>query len=109
MEVPFCKVTSTVPDRGAAFTLLTPGPDVASIHDRQMIVLKREDWGGWVNRSKPEAALLAPLPAGSLQVEQGAVKSLVFDGTTVDHFDGSGRPPKSKAADVRRTVWTTSS
>ena len=61
-----------LPDSGAAFTLLTttPGPDVEPIHNRQMIVLEREDWGGWLNLSKPEAALLRPLPAGSLQVEQ---------------------------------------
>jgi putative SOS response-associated peptidase YedK len=61
-----------MPDRGAAFTLLTtaPGPDVAPIHDGQMIVLEREDWGGWLNLSKPEAALLEPLPAASLQTEQ---------------------------------------
>src|SRR4051794_32937881 len=31
---------------GAAFTLLTtaPGPDVASIHNRQMVILNRNDW-----------------------------------------------------------------
>ena len=31
---------------GDAFTLLTtdPGPDVAPIHDRQMVVLDRADW-----------------------------------------------------------------
>lgn len=31
---------------GDAFTLLTtePGPDIAPIHDRQMVVLERADW-----------------------------------------------------------------
>ncbi|MBV8912818.1 MAG: SOS response-associated peptidase [Acetobacteraceae bacterium] len=55
-----------------AFTLLTtaPGPDVAPIHDRQMVVLEREDWLAWLELSRPEAELLRPLPAGSLQVAQ---------------------------------------
>lgn len=54
-----------------AFTLLTtPGPDVAPIHDRQMVVLERADWLAWRELSRPEAELLRPLPAGSLQVEQ---------------------------------------
>ena len=54
------------------FTLLTtaPGPDVAPIHDRQMVVLERADWLAWLELSKPETELLRPLPAGSLHVEQ---------------------------------------
>jgi putative SOS response-associated peptidase YedK len=58
--------------QGAAFTLLTtePGPDVAPIHDRQMVVLNRGDWSAWLDLTRPEAELLQPLPAGSLQVEQ---------------------------------------
>jgi putative SOS response-associated peptidase YedK len=57
---------------GATFTLLTtaPGPDVAPIHDRQMIVLERDDWQAWLDLSKPESVLLQPLPAGALRVEQ---------------------------------------
>ena len=55
-----------------AFTLLTtaPGQDVAPIHDRQTIVLEREDWAAWLDLTKPEAALLRFLPAGALRVEQ---------------------------------------
>jgi putative SOS response-associated peptidase YedK len=55
-----------------AFTLLTtaPGPDVAPIHDRQMVVLERRDWVAWLDLTRPEAELLRPLPAGSLQVER---------------------------------------
>jgi putative SOS response-associated peptidase YedK len=55
-----------------AFTLLTtaPGPDVAPIHDRQMVVLRPGHWQAWLELSKPEDELLAPLPAGSLLVEQ---------------------------------------
>ena len=57
---------------GDVFTLLTtpPGPNVAPIHDRQMVVLEREDWDAWLSLSKPEPALLHPLPAGALHVEQ---------------------------------------
>lgn len=59
-------------DKGDAFTLLTtaPGPDVAPIHSRQMVVLRREDWKGWLDLAKPEQELLNALPAGSLVVEQ---------------------------------------
>lgn len=55
-----------------AFTLLTtaPGPDVAPIHDRQMVVLERNEWAAWLDLTKPEAELLRPLPAGSLRVER---------------------------------------
>jgi putative SOS response-associated peptidase YedK len=55
-----------------AFTLLTtePGPDVAPIHDRQMVVLDRPDWLAWLDLIRPESELLRPLPAGSLAVEQ---------------------------------------
>ena len=57
---------------GEAFTLLTtePGPDVAPIHDRQMVVLERADWLAWLDLTRPEAELLRPLPRGSLVVEQ---------------------------------------
>lgn len=60
------------PEKGEAFTLLTtvPGPDVAPIHSRQMVVLRREEWQGWLDLTKPEHELLKALPAGSLAVEQ---------------------------------------
>jgi putative SOS response-associated peptidase YedK len=47
-----------------------PGPDVAPIHDRQVVVLRPEDWRHWLHLTKPEADLLRPLPAGSLAVEE---------------------------------------
>jgi putative SOS response-associated peptidase YedK len=55
-----------------SFTMLTtaPGPDVAPIHDRQIVVLAPERWAEWVYLSKPENEVLSPLPAGSLHVEQ---------------------------------------
>jgi putative SOS response-associated peptidase YedK len=53
------------------FTMLTtaPGPDVAPIHERQIVVLLRADWCAWLDLSKPESQLLRPLPAGSLQAQ----------------------------------------
>jgi putative SOS response-associated peptidase YedK len=54
-----------------AFAMLTtaPGPDVASIHNRQVVVLRPENWCAWLDLSGPEEELLRPLPAGSLSVE----------------------------------------
>ncbi len=59
-------------DAPASFTLLTtePGPDVAPIHDRQMVVLERDDWIAWLDLTRPEGELLRPLPQGSLMAEQ---------------------------------------
>ena len=58
-------------DGALSFTMLTtaPGPDIAPIHDRQVCVLKPEDWAAWLFLTRPEAELLAPLPAGTLVVE----------------------------------------
>ena len=54
-----------------SFTMLTtaPGADVAPYHDRQVAVLRPEDWAAWLFLSRPEEELLKPLPAGSLLVE----------------------------------------
>ena len=54
-----------------AFTMLTtePGPDIAPYHDRQVVVLRPEDWMAWLFLTRPESELLRPLPAGSLDVE----------------------------------------
>ena len=59
-------------DAAGSFTLLTtaPGPDVAPIHNRQMVVLPRDRWTAWLDLTAPEAELLAPLPPGSLSVER---------------------------------------
>src|SRR5579872_6091339 len=53
------------------FTMLTtaPGPDIAPYHDRQVVILKPADWPAWIHLTRPETALLKPLPAGSLQVQ----------------------------------------
>jgi len=59
-------------DTPEAFTILTTktGPDIAPIHNRQVVVLERSDWAAWLDLTRPEADLLRPLSAGSLQVEQ---------------------------------------
>jgi putative SOS response-associated peptidase YedK len=55
-----------------AFTMLTcePGPDVAPIHNRQIVVLDRSEWATWLNPQTAEASLLKPSPTGSLKVEK---------------------------------------
>ena len=57
---------------GDAFTILTtePGPDVAPIHNRQVVVLDRSDWLVWLDLTRPEAQLLRPLVTGALSVAQ---------------------------------------
>jgi putative SOS response-associated peptidase YedK len=53
-----------------SFAMLTtaPGPDVAPYHNRQVVVLRPEDWAAWIYLTKTEAELLRPLPEGSLEV-----------------------------------------
>ncbi len=54
----------------AAFAMLTtePGPDVAPIHSRQIVVLQLADWRAWLDLSRPESELLKALPAKMLSV-----------------------------------------
>ena len=63
------KVDQTV---GEAFTMLTcePGPDIAPYHSRQVVLLDRPDWAGWLSGEAPAAELLRPVPEGTLTVEQ---------------------------------------
>jgi putative SOS response-associated peptidase YedK len=60
------------PGVGEAFTMLTmpPGPDIAPYHDRQVAVLERDRWADWLDPSVPARAVLKPLGAGTLDVEQ---------------------------------------
>ena len=62
---------SAAEDGTLSFTMLTttPGPDIAPYHDRQVVVLRPEDWAAWLFLTRPESELLKPLPAGSLSVE----------------------------------------
>jgi putative SOS response-associated peptidase YedK len=56
-------------DGAERFTLLTtePGPDMAPYHNRQVVIVPREAWAGWLSGA-PEADVLRPAPAGSLKV-----------------------------------------
>jgi putative SOS response-associated peptidase YedK len=58
-------------NRPSSFTMLTtePGPDVQPYHNRQVVVLRQEDWTAWLDLSKPEGELLRPLAAGALSAE----------------------------------------
>lgn len=60
-------------DTPEAFTMLTcaPGPEVAPIHDRQIVVLEPGDWGAWLDGEAEKAsALLRPSLAGSFSVRR---------------------------------------
>jgi putative SOS response-associated peptidase YedK len=53
-----------------SFTMLTtaPGFDVAPYHNREVAVLRPEDWSAWIHLTKTESELLRPLPQGSFNV-----------------------------------------
>jgi putative SOS response-associated peptidase YedK len=55
-----------------AFTLLTtaPDPDIAPVHNGQMVVLERGNWVKWLDATAPFAELLRALPEGSLGRER---------------------------------------
>ncbi len=57
---------------GEAWTMLTtaPGPDIAPFHNRQIVLLKPENWEAWLDPLVPAMDFCKPLPAGSLSVEQ---------------------------------------
>jgi putative SOS response-associated peptidase YedK len=58
-------------DGAELFTLLTtePGPDMAPYHNRQVVVVPRAAWAGWLE-GEAEADILKAGPAGSLKVVQ---------------------------------------
>ncbi len=58
------------PTVGEAFTMLTtePGPDVAPYHSRQIVLVERAAWAGWLSGELPAAEVCRALPAGSLAV-----------------------------------------
>ena len=57
---------------GDAFAMLTtqPGPDVAPIHGRQVVVLGRSNWARWLDPTVPSGEVLRPSAAGTLRVER---------------------------------------
>ncbi|HET9810876.1 MAG TPA: SOS response-associated peptidase family protein [Sphingomicrobium sp.] len=58
------------PQVGEAFTLLTspPGPDVEPLHNRQIALLRPDQWRAWLDGSARSLDMLHPTPAGSLDV-----------------------------------------
>jgi putative SOS response-associated peptidase YedK len=57
--------------RDDRFTMLTtdPSPDVAPYHNRQIVILPKDQWADWLGPAK-EPPPLKTLPAGSLKVEK---------------------------------------
>lgn len=57
-------------NHAASFAMLTtePGPDIKPYHDRQMVVLRPENWSAWIWLTKPQGELLRALGEGSLSV-----------------------------------------
>ena len=57
---------------GEAWAMLTcpPGPDIASYHSRQVVVIRPDDYARWLDPAVPSAELCRPLPAGSLLATQ---------------------------------------
>jgi putative SOS response-associated peptidase YedK len=55
-----------------AYAILTiePNDDIAPYHDRQMVVLRREDRMAWLDLTRPEADILRALPAGSFRISR---------------------------------------
>jgi putative SOS response-associated peptidase YedK len=66
----FAGLWRPMPEGGSLRATDEAGPDVAPIHDPQMVVLERSDWQAWFELTGNEADLSRPLPSGSLRVEQ---------------------------------------
>lgn len=64
----------THPEVGEAFTLLTcpPGPDVELYHNRQIALLRPDQWRSWLDGSAPSLDMLGPTGAGELAVARAA-------------------------------------
>ena len=70
-EEVFCFAGLVRDDR---FTVLTcePGPEVAALHDRQVVIIEPADWKEWLAAAAPRPGLLQPLAAGRIQIAQEA-------------------------------------
>ncbi|WP_312204494.1 SOS response-associated peptidase family protein [Brevundimonas sp.] len=58
--------------KDGAFAMLTtePGPDLAPYHDRQIVLLPQDAGVHWLDLSAAQDMMLAPCPAGSLDVRR---------------------------------------
>jgi putative SOS response-associated peptidase YedK len=56
--------------RDDRFTLLTcdPGPEIAALHDRQVVIVEAADWKEWLTADIPRPELLRPLAPGRIEV-----------------------------------------
>jgi putative SOS response-associated peptidase YedK len=70
-EEVFCFAGLVRDDR---FTLLTcePGPEIAALHDRQVVIVEPADWKEWLTAELPRPELLRPLPAGRIETTQAS-------------------------------------
>jgi putative SOS response-associated peptidase YedK len=70
-EEVFCFAGLVRDDR---FTLLTcePGPEIAALHDRQVVIVEPADWKEWLTAEIPRPELLRPLPAGRIETTQAS-------------------------------------
>lgn len=57
-----------------SFTMLTsaPGPDMAPFHDRQVVVLRPDQYARWLDLEAPVADLIRPPPEGVLEAAPAA-------------------------------------
>ncbi|HEY2706586.1 MAG TPA: SOS response-associated peptidase family protein, partial [Caulobacteraceae bacterium] len=67
----FCLAGLVRDDR---FTLLTcdPGPEIAALHDRQVVIIERADWNAWLTAEEPPSELLRALPEGRIETVQAS-------------------------------------
>jgi putative SOS response-associated peptidase YedK len=60
--------------RDDRFTLLTcdPGPEIAALHGRQVVIIEPADWKEWLKAEAPRPQLLRPLAPGRIAVAQAS-------------------------------------
>lgn len=58
--------------KNGCWTMLTtePGPDIAPYHDRQIVLLSADQGRDWLDLARPQAEMLVPASAGTLNVER---------------------------------------
>lgn len=69
-EEPWFWVAGLVKNDAWAMLTTGPGPDIAPYHDRQIVLLRRDQAMDWLDMTRSESELLIPAPAGSLSVEK---------------------------------------
>ena len=62
--------TAEGPIESLAILTTPPGPDAAPYHNRQPVILERDQWSRWLDLEADVAPLLQPGPAGVLKVEK---------------------------------------